>query len=86
MKIDPDLEKRPEVSAEECASNALLHLIRKMRWIGMKSEAERLEIVLAELSRRKACWPVAGSLVSRRRTTAQLHPSYVRQTDAVHNS
>ena len=44
MKVDPDLKERPEVSSEECASNALLHRIRKMRWIGMKSEAERLEI------------------------------------------
>jgi hypothetical protein len=83
VKVDPDLKERPEVSSEECASNALLHRIRKMRWIGMKSEAERLEIVLAELTQRKACWPVAGLFASTRRATSlQFHPPHVRQTDA----
>jgi hypothetical protein len=87
MKIDPDFEERPEVSAEEHASNALLQRIRKMRWIGMKSEAERLETVIAELNPRKACWPVAGSFVSTRRTMSpQLHPPHVRQTDVAHNN
>ena len=83
MKVDPDVDERPEVSPEERASNALLHRIRKMRWIGTKSEAERLEMMLAELSQRKTCWPVAGTLVSRRRTASpQLHLSLVQNMDA----
>ncbi len=37
-----------DVSAEQRASNQFVHLIRKLRWIGMDDEAEQ---VLAQLTR-----------------------------------
>jgi hypothetical protein len=52
MEINPDVQERekerPDVSAEERASSALLKWIRKLRWIGMEAEAEKLHIVLAD--------------------------------------
>jgi len=40
---DPDL---PDVSAEQRASNEMTKLIRKLRWMGMENEAERIRSVL----------------------------------------
>lgn len=87
MEINPDVQERekerPDVSAEERASSALLKWIRKLRWIGMEAEAEKLHIVLAEFTRRTGCWLVDGSLDCAIRTrSSQLHPSHWRQTDA----
>jgi len=44
-------QEPPDVSAEQRASNGIIKLIRKLRWIGMEGEAERLQIALAETSR-----------------------------------
>jgi len=42
-----DKDRRFDHSAQRSASNECIRLIRKLRWIGMDDEAER---VLAELS------------------------------------
>jgi hypothetical protein len=59
MEINLDIKERekerPDVSAEERAPSALLKWIRKLRWIGMEAEAEKLHIVLAEFTRRTVC-------------------------------
>jgi hypothetical protein len=39
----------PEISAEQRASSELVKLIRKLRWIGMEREAERLQTVLCRI-------------------------------------
>jgi len=36
----------PDVSAEQRASNELIKLIRKLRWMGMEGEAQRLQVAL----------------------------------------
>lgn len=41
MKTFSDELNRSDV-AEECTSNHLVHLLRKLRWIGMDDEAERV--------------------------------------------
>jgi len=40
---DQDL---PDVSADQRASNEMIKLIRKLRWMGMDGEAERLRSAL----------------------------------------
>ena len=37
----------PDVTADQRASNEMIKLIRKLRWIGMESEARRLEFTLS---------------------------------------
>jgi hypothetical protein len=44
------LQKPPDVSAEHRASNELIKLIRKLRWIGMEKEAEGVETALRGVS------------------------------------
>ena len=41
MEMRYDQQRPPEVSAEQRASNELVKLIRKLRWMGMEDEAER---------------------------------------------
>ena len=36
----------PDVSAEQRASNEMIKMIRKLRWMGMEREAERLQVAL----------------------------------------
>jgi hypothetical protein len=45
-----DHRKPPYRSAEQQASNKLIELIRKLRWMGLEEEAARVE---AELSQRR---------------------------------
>jgi hypothetical protein len=40
-------QKPSDVSAEQRTSNELVKLIRKLRWMGMEEEAERVETELA---------------------------------------
>lgn len=42
----PVLNERPDVSSRQQASEEFVKRIRKLRWIGMEEEAERLQIVL----------------------------------------
>lgn len=44
----------PDVLEEQRASDALVRLIRKWRWMGMDGEAERIENVLATRDTRPA--------------------------------
>ena len=46
VKLEP-----PNVSAEQRKSNDLIKRIRKLRWMGMEGEAERLQLALAGASR-----------------------------------
>ena len=39
-------QELPDVSAEQRASNEMIKLIRKLRWMGMEGEARRLQISL----------------------------------------
>jgi hypothetical protein len=39
-------QELPDVSADQRASNELIKRIRKLRWMGMEGEAERLQIKL----------------------------------------
>jgi hypothetical protein len=85
MEINPDVKERPsqraDVSAEERALSALIKWIRKLRWIGMETEAEKLHIVLVEFTQRTGQWSVVGLLDCAIPTrSSQLHPSYWRQT------
>lgn len=50
MDAAHDLQKSPDASAIGTTSNELVKLVRKLRWIGMEDEAERL---LDELARRR---------------------------------
>ena len=42
-------QKPPDIWAEQRASSELVKLIRKLRWIGMEREAERLQTVLCRI-------------------------------------
>ena len=57
MELNPEVkerqDERPDVSAEERASIALLKWTWKLRWIGMEAEAEQLQIVLTEFTHQK---------------------------------
>ena len=52
-----ELQKRdqvkdlPDVSADQRASNDMIKLICKLRWMGMEGEAERLRSALAGMPR-----------------------------------
>jgi hypothetical protein len=41
----------PDVSPDQRASNDIIKLIRKLRWMGMEGEAERLRKALAGMPR-----------------------------------
>jgi hypothetical protein len=41
----------PDVSPDQRASNDIIKLIRKLRWMGMEGEAERLRNALAGMPR-----------------------------------
>jgi hypothetical protein len=56
---DQDL---PDVSADQRASNEMIKLIRKLRWMGMEGEAERLRNALTGM-------PQADSVVAEPRET-----------------
>ena len=47
----PRVQRPPDTSAKQRASNELVKLIRKLRWIGMEEEAQGLQ---KELERRRA--------------------------------
>ena len=46
MEVLLEQPKLPDVSAEQHASDDLIKLIRKLRWMGMLEEAERVEMQL----------------------------------------
>lgn len=47
MESHPVKPHYPDVSAEQRASNELVKQIRKLRWMGMEKEAERIQRQLA---------------------------------------
>jgi hypothetical protein len=57
-------EPKPSDSAEQHASNDLIRLIRKLRWIGMDDEAKRIQ---TELKHRAV--PAEDSVLARPRDT-----------------
>jgi hypothetical protein len=48
MEMPLEKRKPPNVLAEQRASNKLVKLIRKLRWMGMEEEAERVQMELAQ--------------------------------------
>jgi len=40
--MEMPLEQQPDKPAGDSASNELIKLVRKLRWVGMDEEAERL--------------------------------------------
>ena len=51
MEVHYVQQPPPDVSAEQRASNEMIKLIRKLRWMGMEGEAQRLQIALADSAR-----------------------------------
>jgi hypothetical protein len=49
MNMNFAFEKQPSAPTNEKVSNDLVKQIRKLRWIGMDSEAESLQITLRHL-------------------------------------
>jgi hypothetical protein len=49
MNSNLAFEKQPSAPAIEKVSNDLIKQIRKLRWIGMDSEAESLQITLRHM-------------------------------------
>lgn len=47
MGTSPKQQKPPDVSSQQRTSNELVKLIRKLRWMGMEEEAERVQTKLA---------------------------------------
>lgn len=64
MEMRHEQQNPPEASAEQRASNELVKLIRKLRWVGMEDEAERVQ---GELALRRV--PAANSVVAATRET-----------------
>lgn len=64
MEMRHDQQKPPEVSAEQRASNELVKLIRKLRWMGMEEEAEKARYELS-----KCHIPATDSVIARSRET-----------------
>jgi hypothetical protein len=50
----------PDVSDDQRASNALIKLIQKLRWMGMDDEVTRVQMTLAARNLRPAESVVAG--------------------------
>ncbi len=46
MEIRATVQVRPDVPAEEPTSHDLIMRILKLRWMGMESEANRMELAL----------------------------------------
>ncbi len=49
MELESKSLERPDVSAEESASNELVTRIRKLHWMGMEEEAKQLETLLRRI-------------------------------------
>lgn len=61
MEIRHDQQKQPDGLAEQRASNELVKLIRKLRWMGLTEEAEKAENQLILRDVRAADSVVAAS-------------------------
>jgi hypothetical protein len=48
MEMSLEKQKPPDILAEQRASNKLVKLIRKLRWMRMEEEAERVQMDLAQ--------------------------------------
>jgi hypothetical protein len=46
VQSSSDMQERPDVSAEERAWIERVKRIRKLRWVGMIEEAERMEVAV----------------------------------------
>jgi hypothetical protein len=57
MESTPERCELPDIFAPQRASAELVKRIRKLRWIGMEEEAERLQIALS-------CLPTANCMLA----------------------
>ena len=62
LQTQYQIKDLPDVSADQRASNETIKLIRKLRWMGMEGEAERLRNALNGV-------PQADSVVAEPRET-----------------
>ena len=64
MATRPEQQKSPDRSVAQRASNELVKMIRKLRWMGMETEAKELqtELTLCDV-------PAADSVVAESRET-----------------
>ena len=46
-------QKPPDVSSDQKKSNEIVRLIRKLRWLGMEEEADRVQTELAQCDVRR---------------------------------
>ena len=53
MDIGANVQERPDVTADEQASHEIITRIRKLRWMGMEVEAERMELALRKVNPRE---------------------------------
>jgi hypothetical protein len=53
MHWHSDSFERPDVSDEERASDEMIKLERKLRWIGQEAEADRVAAMMRELKARR---------------------------------
>lgn len=53
MEAEEKVESRPNVSGEQCSPDELMVRVLKLRWIGMESEADRLESALRRMYPRR---------------------------------
>jgi hypothetical protein len=65
MEIGHNQQKPPDDLAEQRASNELVKLIRKLRWIGLEEESERVE---AELTLRRVAAGLDSVVAASRET------------------
>ena len=49
-----------DVTPEQCAAREVVKLIRKLRWIGMETEAKELQLVLGEFPSDRRASLLAG--------------------------
>ena len=62
MEILMQTQEPPDVSAEQRASNEIIKLIRKLRWIGMEDDAHHLQLAMCGLPPHERCAVLAGPL------------------------
>lgn len=58
MEMHANVRECPQVAADESPSYRLATRILKLRWMGMETEAERMQVVLSRVD--PACTLLAG--------------------------
>lgn len=51
MEINSNVQECPDAAADESSSQQLVMRVLKLRWMGMESEAGRLQVALSRVAR-----------------------------------